>query len=123
MAAGVAISPNTPSTVITDDIGNAADMLLVMTVEPGICNCYISHFGTRFPNNRIPGKGGQSFKPECMPKVSELRARFPNKDIEVDGGVGPKNIQQCADAGMVSRFCRLGSAVTETDQLPTQEVT
>lgn len=35
MKAGVAISPDTPSTAITDDIGEAADMLLVMTVYPG----------------------------------------------------------------------------------------
>ena len=37
---------------------------------------------------------------ECVPKVSELRRRFPDKDIEVDGGVGPANIHTCADAGM-----------------------
>jgi ribulose-phosphate 3-epimerase len=35
MKAGVAISPDTPSTAITDDIAAAADMLLVMTVYPG----------------------------------------------------------------------------------------
>lgn len=35
MKAGVAVSPDTPSAAITDDIGNAADMLLVMTVYPG----------------------------------------------------------------------------------------
>jgi pentose-5-phosphate-3-epimerase len=35
MKAGVAISPDTPSTVITDEVGAAADMLLVMTVYPG----------------------------------------------------------------------------------------
>lgn len=35
----------------------------------------------------------------CVPKVAELRARFPDKDIEVDGGVGPKTIDVCADAG------------------------
>lgn len=35
MKAGVAISPDTPSTAITDEIGNLADMLLVMTVYPG----------------------------------------------------------------------------------------
>ena len=34
-----------------------------------------------------------------MPKVSELRKRFPDKDIEVDGGVGPKTIDACAEAG------------------------
>jgi len=31
--------------------------------------------------------------------VAELRARFPDKDIEVDGGVGPDTIDACADAG------------------------
>jgi pentose-5-phosphate-3-epimerase len=36
MKAGVAISPDTPSTAITDEIANAADMLLVMTVYPGL---------------------------------------------------------------------------------------
>jgi ribulose-phosphate 3-epimerase len=35
MKAGIAISPDTPSTVITDEVGNAVDMLLVMTVHPG----------------------------------------------------------------------------------------
>jgi ribulose-phosphate 3-epimerase len=79
MKAGVAISPDTPSSAITDEIAAAADMLLVMTV--------------------YPGRGGQKFLERCVPKVSELRARFPEKDIEVDGGVGPKTIDVCADAG------------------------
>jgi len=79
MKAGVAISPDTPSTAITDEVGHAADMLLVMTV--------------------YPGKGGQKFLERCVPKVAELRQRFPDKDIEVDGGVGPSTIDVCANAG------------------------
>jgi len=79
MRAGVAISPDTPSTAITNEIGNAADMLLVMTV--------------------YPGRGGQKFLERCVPKVAELRRRFPEKDIEVDGGVGPKTVDACAQAG------------------------
>ncbi|CAE6538230.1 unnamed protein product [Rhizoctonia solani] len=79
MRAGIAISPDTPSTVITDEIANAVDMILVMTVNPG--------------------RGGQKFMARCMPKVSELRARFPDKDIQVDGGVSTENIATCADAG------------------------
>jgi ribulose-phosphate 3-epimerase len=35
----------------------------------------------------------------CVPKVAELRARFPDKDIEVDGGVSPKTVDVCAQAG------------------------
>lgn len=50
------------------------------------------------------GKGGQKFLDRCLPKVSELRARFPDKDIEVDGGVGPKTIDVCANAGEL--ICR-----------------
>lgn len=40
MKAGVAVSPDTPSTAITDEIAAAADMLLVMTVYPGMLTCY-----------------------------------------------------------------------------------
>ncbi|CAK5264541.1 unnamed protein product [Mycena citricolor] len=79
MKAGIAISPDTPSSAITDEVANAADMLLVMTV--------------------YPGRGGQKFLERCVPKVAELRARFPEKDIEVDGGVGPSTIDVCAHAG------------------------
>ncbi|KAF9496096.1 Ribulose-phosphate 3-epimerase [Pleurotus eryngii] len=79
MKAGVAISPDTPSAAVADDVAAAADMLLVMTV--------------------YPGRGGQKFLDRCLPKVTELRARFPDKDIEVDGGVGPATIGACADAG------------------------
>lgn len=35
MKAGVAISPDTPSTAISDEVAEKADMLLVMTVYPG----------------------------------------------------------------------------------------
>jgi len=79
MKAGVAISPDTPAYAITADVGRAADMLLVMTV--------------------YPGKGGQKFLDKCVPKIAELRRRFPEKDIEVDGGVGPSTIDVCANAG------------------------
>lgn len=94
MKAGVAISPDTPSTAITDEVGRAADMLLVMTV--------------------YPGRGGQKFIERCVPKVAELRARFPDKDIEVDGGVGPKTIDACADAG--SNVIVAGTAIFGAQQ-------
>jgi len=35
----------------------------------------------------------------CIPKVTELRERFPQKDIQVDGGVTTDNIHVCANAG------------------------
>lgn len=101
MKAGVAISPDTPSTAITDEVGKAADMLLVMTV--------------------YPGRGGQKFLERCVPKVSELRVRFPEQNIEVDGGVGPATIAVCADAG--SNVIVAGTAIfgaTDSAQVITQ---
>lgn len=79
MLAGLAISPETPSSSITSSLGESADLLLVMTVRPG--------------------RGGQKFMPECLDKVADLRARFPGKNIQVDGGVGKGNACQCAQAG------------------------
>ncbi len=98
MKAGVAISPDTPSAAITDEIAETADMLLVMTVYPGWSRLSEPQLMslTQVP---MAGRGGQKFLDRCVPKVAELRARFPDKDIEVDGGVGPKTIGVCADAG------------------------
>ena len=54
-------------------------MALVMTVEPG--------------------KGGQPFMAPMLDKVRFLRDNFALLNIEVDGGVGPSNIQSCASHG------------------------
>ncbi len=98
MKAGVAISPDTASTSISDEVGELADLLLVMTVYPGTDFFFTSLSNTE--SEQPPGRGGQKFIERCVPKVAELRARFPDKDIEVDGGVGPKTIDVCAQAGM-----------------------
>jgi hypothetical protein len=117
MKAGVAISPDTPSTAITDEIGAAADMLLVMTVYPGkhdLCckNC------NQFMTNCCSGRGGQKFLERCVPKVAELRSRFPEKDIEVDGGVGLKTIDACANAGT---FPLIVSLTAELEATPREQ--
>ncbi|KAJ3117517.1 hypothetical protein HDU96_006446 [Phlyctochytrium bullatum] len=78
MKAGVAIKPNTPVESVYD-IATKVDMVLVMTVEPGF--------------------GGQSFMESCMSKVRALRDRYPDLDIEVDGGLGPDTIDIAAKAG------------------------
>lgn len=54
-------------------------MALIMTVEPG--------------------KGGQKFMNDMLQKVKFLREKFSLLNIEVDGGVGPSNIQTCASHG------------------------
>ncbi|XP_014662207.1 PREDICTED: ribulose-phosphate 3-epimerase-like [Priapulus caudatus] len=78
MRVGVALKPGTAVDVVTPWV-DRVDMVLVMTVEPGF--------------------GGQSFMADMMAKVRYLRENFKDLDIEVDGGVGPVNIDACADAG------------------------
>lgn len=71
----MAFKPGTPVDVVCDYI-NLADMILVMTVEPGF--------------------GGQKFMEPMLQKVAWLRENYPSLDIEVDGGVGPATIASCA---------------------------
>eukprot|EP01112_Ceratiomyxa_fruticulosa_P019058 TRINITY_DN617_c0_g1_i3.p1 TRINITY_DN617_c0_g1~~TRINITY_DN617_c0_g1_i3.p1 ORF type:complete len:224 (+),score=39.35 TRINITY_DN617_c0_g1_i3:207-878(+) len=78
MLVAIAIKPKTPVEVVFPFV-SSIDMVLVMTVEPGF--------------------GGQSFMEDMMPKVSELRARYPNLNIQVDGGLDPKTIDRAAKAG------------------------
>jgi len=98
MKVGIAVKPNTPITEI-EEVIEAADMVLIMTVEPGF--------------------GGQKFMSNMMPKVRTLRQRYPNLNIEVDGGVGPKTIQECAQAG--ANMIVSGTAVVRSDD-PSQVI-
>eukprot|EP00051_Salpingoeca_urceolata_P004175 m.63314 g.63314 ORF g.63314 m.63314 type:complete len:131 (+) comp13440_c0_seq2:349-741(+) len=75
---GVAIKPATEVEAVFSP-AEQAKLVLVMTVEPGF--------------------GGQKFMEHMMPKVRALRNRFPDKDIEVDGGLGPATIDAAAKAG------------------------
>ena len=78
MKAGIAIKPKTPVEAVFPFVP-LLDIVLVMTVEPGF--------------------GGQSFMPEPLNKVRELRKLRPGLKIEVDGGVAPDTIEACAEAG------------------------
>ena len=57
----------------------------------------------------VPGFGGQSFISEVLDKVRWLRANGFDRDIEMDGGVGPATARACKDAG--ANVLVAGSAV------------
>ena len=82
VSAGVAISPMTPLSAI-EEVLEYADMILVMTVEPG------------FP--------GQRFIESMVPKVKHLRDIIDVSDydplIQVDGGIKLDNIRMISEAG------------------------
>ncbi|KAI9278835.1 ribulose-phosphate 3-epimerase [Phascolomyces articulosus] len=79
MKAGVALKPGTPVEAALGDVAELADMILIMTVEPGF--------------------GGQKYKEECVAKALTLRQRYPHLDIEVDGGLALDTIDSSAQAG------------------------
>lgn len=77
--AGLAINPATPIHVF-DPVIDLLDMALVMTVNPGW--------------------GGQPLIAACVEKVRQLRARYPDLPIEVDGGVDSSTAGSLAEAGV-----------------------
>ncbi|KAF2151376.1 ribulose-phosphate 3-epimerase [Myriangium duriaei CBS 260.36] len=94
LRAGIAIKPKTPVDVLYEILDSKVkeevpEMVLVMTVEPGF--------------------GGQKFMPDMMPKVQALRERYPDMNIEVDGGLSDKTIDVAAEAG--ANVIVAGSAV------------
>ena len=89
--AGVAICPGTPISVLSE-ILPCADIILVMTVNPGW--------------------GGQKIIPSCVKKVAELKAYREEHGLDykisVDGGVNNETLQSVIDAGtdiVVSGSC------------------
>ena len=64
-----------------------------------------------------PGFGGQKFIPATLKKLSQVRKLIDNSGypirLEVDGGVGLKNIRQIAEAG--ADMFVAGSAIFNTD--------
>ncbi len=91
--AGVAINPPTPVERLEPALEHA-DMILVMSVNPGF--------------------GGQSFIPEVLSKVEDLRGRYGFAgDIEMDGGIALPTIGACAAAG--ANVLVAGSAVYGAD--------
>lgn len=94
--AGVALNPATPLSVL-DWVLHEVDMVLIMTVNPGF--------------------GGQKFIPCMLEKIAELHNRIIkenlNIDIQVDGGISEKNIEQVVKVG--ANIFVAGSAIFGQD--------
>ncbi len=74
----VSVNPETDVKCL-DKYAKYVDMFLVMSVHPGF--------------------GGQSFIEESLDKIRYLRSKYPEIDIEVDGGIYLNNLRPIIDAG------------------------
>ncbi len=95
MKCGIAINPKTKIEDIFEYI-DMIDVILIMTVNPGF--------------------GGQEIIPETFEKIEKIRNLFPNKDIQVDGGINKKNIKLLKKKGanlIVSGSCLLNGNLKE----------
>jgi ribulose-phosphate 3-epimerase len=76
--AGLAINPSTPITKITK---------------------LIKYFDTIQIMGVVPGAQGKAFEAKTIGKIKNLRKKYPNLNISVDGAVSEKNIQAIKKAG------------------------
>ncbi len=80
--AGAAINPSTPALML-EDVLEACDLALVMTIDPGF--------------------GGQRLIPRTLRKVEQLRREIEHQgletEVEVDGGVDADTARACVEAG------------------------
>ena len=94
--AGVVLNPGSPLDLI-EYVIELCDLVLIMSVNPGF--------------------GGQSFIPEVLPKIRQLRQMCDERGldpwIEVDGGLKANNTWQVLEAG--ANAIVAGSAVFKAD--------
>lgn len=82
LQAGISIKPGTPLEKVYPYLSKV-EMVLIMSVEPGF--------------------GGQSFLPEAYERISKIREYLTEHQLtthlEVDGGIGKKNVREVMAAG------------------------
>jgi ribulose-phosphate 3-epimerase len=96
LGVGVAFNPET-SVARAAAAAEGADLALCMSIHPGL--------------------SGQTFMPEALPRIEELRRSLPDAVlVQVDGGIHGDNIRRARDAG--AELFIAGSAVFWQDDPP-----
>ncbi len=97
--AGVSLNPATPLNVL-EYVLEDLDMVLIMSVNPGF--------------------GGQKFIDSAYEKISKVRKLIDSRgldiDLQVDGGVGPDNIEKVVGSG--ANIIVAGSAIFNSGDIP-----
>ena len=93
---GLAFKPETDPDAVAA-VADAVDIVLCMSIEPGY--------------------SGQTFMPEALARIAELRRLLPpEQPIQVDGGIGADNARAVHDAG--ATLLVAGSAIFGREDLP-----
>jgi ribulose-phosphate 3-epimerase len=92
LAVGLAFNPETEPEDVAPTTEHV-DLLLCMSIHPGY--------------------SGQQFMPEALERIRRLHELVPDKPIQVDGGVGPDNVQELREAG--ATLLVAGSSIYGTD--------
>ena len=95
---GISINPGTPFSKAKKYM-NRIDMILIMTVQPGF--------------------GGQTFREDCLSKISEARKFIDgnglNVQIAIDGGINRETGKRCVSAG--ADILAAGSSLFAADDM------
>jgi ribulose-phosphate 3-epimerase len=95
--AGVAITPSTPASTLSEILGSV-QLVLVMTVNPGF--------------------GGQEFVPETLSKIRQVSHAIQERglecEVEVDGGINHETARLAVEAGANVLVC--GTAVFDSKE-------
>lgn len=98
LSAGLSVKPGTPAEAVRDMLPEA-NMILVMTVEPGF--------------------GGQKFQPAMLDKLRALRRMGYTGLLEADGGVSLSNLPDLKAAGL--DVAVMGTAMYRSED-PTRDI-
>ncbi len=90
----MSVNPGTDISVL-EPYADKLDMILIMSVNPGF--------------------GAQSFIESSIDKIKALRIKYPQIDIEVDGGIKLTNVERVIDAG--ANVIVAGSAIFGSDDV------
>ena len=91
---GLAINPET-SISILDDLIEQIDLVLIMTVNPGF--------------------GGQGFLNESVDKIKQLREKYKDVKIGVDGGINLETAPKVIKAG--ANILAVGTAIFKSNNI------
>jgi ribulose-phosphate 3-epimerase len=95
---GLAFKPETSAAYAAHAaIASKVDMVLCMSIEPGY--------------------SGQEFMPEALDRIRVVRSVLPREvHVQVDGGIGPENIEAVRDAG--ATLFVAGTSIFGREDLP-----